>query len=461
MALARSASGPGGLSINTNSANSLFGSSTTPAPGGMFGNTQANKLPGLFGTSTTTATTQPQSGGGLFGSSTTTSQAQQTGGLFGSVQPQQSGGLFGSSTTNSQPQQAGGMFSALGAQPAQTQPTGGGLFGSNNPAQPTQSGGLFGGLNSQNQPKPAQSLFSGLGGAQNQQSQSQQSSTFPTLNQNQGQGLFGSTMGGGLSLGQSTNQQQTVPGVRIDVTNIRGTTRFNDLHEDLQKQISFLDDFIQTQIQLKNDCDAIMPSHDSQLAQVPNDVEFCRRKLIGVENASDSDVQAISLAQRLVKTDAEHAKLSFKAIDNLKLPPQYHNPNIWSAKASSGDNRAQSNGESETQDIVGFFSTTADELATTLSNYQKHITEIEQHLRGVEANSAQQINILVARRNGSLGGQDDPMDQLTGALRDFEESILGVAGKVGGAREGVQSLQLGMFTARPVNSSKGHRSSVY
>jgi nucleoporin p58/p45 len=83
-------------------------------------------------------------------------------------------------------------------------------------------------------------------------------------------------MGGGLSLGQSTNQQQqTVPGVRIDVTNIRGTTRFNDLHEDLQKQISFLDDFIQAQIQLKNDCDAIMPSHDSQLAQVPNDVEFC------------------------------------------------------------------------------------------------------------------------------------------------------------------------------------------
>jgi nucleoporin p58/p45 len=269
-------------------------------------------------------------------------------------------------------------------------------------------------------------------------------------------------MGGGLSLGQSTNQQQqTVPGVRIDVTNIRGTTRFNDLHEDLQKQINFLDDFIQAQIQLKNDCDAIMPSHDSQLAQVPNDVEFCRRKLIGVENASDSDVQAISLAQRLVKTDAEHAKLSFKAIDNLKLPPQYHNPNIWSAKASSGDNRAQSNGESEAQDIVGFFSTTTDELATTLSNYRKHITEIEQHLRGVEASSAQQINILVAKRNGSLGGQDDPMDQLTGALRDFEESILGVAGKVGGAREGVQSLQLGRFTARPVNSSKGYRSGVY
>jgi nucleoporin p58/p45 len=53
------------------------------------------------------------------------------------------------------------------------------------------------------------------------------------------------------------------------------------------------------------------------------------------------------------------------------------------------------------------------------------------------------------------------MDQLTGALRDFEESILGVAGKVGGAREGVQSLQLGRFTARPVNSSKGYRSGVY
>ena len=156
-------------------------------------------------------------------------------------------------------------------------------------------------------------------------------------------------------MGQSTNQQQTVPGVRIDVSQLRGTTRFNDLHDDLQKQIKLFDDVIQQQIRLKNDCDAIMPAHNNQLAQVPHDVEFVRRKRIGVENAQDSDAQAISIVQKLIKVDAEHAKLSFKAIDNLKLPPQYHSTGVWSGNPAANDNRNQENGDADAQDIVSFF----------------------------------------------------------------------------------------------------------
>jgi len=265
-----------------------------------------------------------------------------------------------------------------------------------------------------------------------------------------------------LTLGQSNNQQQqSVPGVRIDLSNIRGTTRFNDLHEDLQKEISRMDEVIQSQIKLKHDCDAIMPAHASQLAQVPNDVEFCRRKLIGWTSAKLSDADAIATAKINVATDAEHAKLSFKAIDNLKLPPQYHNPSIWSGNPASNDNRDQANGEGSSQDIVGFFSETADELARVLERNQKQIADIEQFLRGVEANSAQQVNVLVAKRNGSFAGIEDPMDQLAGALRDFEESLLGVAGKVGGAREKVQSLQLKKLNPSTNGVRNGLRNGVY
>jgi len=270
--------------------------------------------------------------------------------------------------------------------------------------------------------------------------------------------MFGSTLGGGLSLGQN-NQQQTVPGVKIDMTNIRGTTRFTDLHESIQKEIESIDAVIQSQIQLKNDCDAIIPSHDTQLAQVPNDVEFCRRKLIGVQHAGASDVYSIDLVKKYIDTDVQNAKLSFKAIDNLKLPPQYHNPGIWSAKASSSNQT--NNGESNAQDILAFFSNTADELGSTLSNYQKHIVEIEQHLRGVEGNSASQLNMLIAKKNGSFSGTEDPYEQLTGALRDFEESLLGVAGNVGSAREGMQSLQLGRFPSATNSAKNGQRSGVY
>jgi nucleoporin p58/p45 len=201
-----------------------------------------------------------------------------------------------------------------------------------------------------------------------------------------------------------------------------------------------------------------MPKHNEQLAQIPNDVEFCRRKMIGVENATDSDAQSISVLQGFIKTDAEHAKLSFKAIDNLKLPPQYHTPGIWSGNTTN-DNRV--NGSSEAQNIVDFFSTTADELSITLEKYQKQIIEIEQHLRGVEASSAQQINALVLKRNGGSSGQEDQMEQLTGALRDFELSLLGVAGKVGAAREGVQGLQLGRYSA-PSNGYRNlNRNGIY
>lgn len=282
------------------------------------------------------------------------------------------------------------------------------------------------------------------------------------FNQNQGSALFGAPLGGGLSLGQSTNQQaQSVPGVRIDASQIRGTTRFNDLHDELQKQITLFDNVIQGQIRLKADCDAIMPAHANQLAQVPHDVEFCRRKHIGVENAQDSDAQAISIVGKLIKVDAEHAKLSFKAIDNLKLPPQYHNQGVWAQNPSANSNGGPENEDSDAQDIVGFFVKTADELAHTLNTCQKHLVEIEQHLRSVEANSAQQINALVAKRNGTSTGQEDPRDELFGVLRDFEDGLLIVAGKIGGSREGVRTLQLGQFHSGPNGRANGPRSGLY
>ena len=288
---------------------------------------------------------------------------------------------------------------------------------------------------------------------------------FSSLNQPQAQAQTSGMFGGGLpggSLGQS-NTQHTIPGVRIDTANIRGTTRFNDLHDELQKQIINMDEVIQAQIRLKHDCDAIMPSHESQLSGVPYDVDFIRRKLLGLDSALEQDAKAIDSAQELVKIDAEHAKLSFRAIDNLKLPAQYHNSGIWSAKSPSADNRSRSNGEGEAQDLIGFFSRTADEQTKTLEKYQKLMTDIEQHLRGVEASSAQQINSLVAKRNGGLGGQDDPVQELGAILRDFEQSILGVAGKVGSAREAMQTLQIGAFPSGPTDerNSHGKRTGVY
>lgn len=246
-------------------------------------------------------------------------------------------------------------------------------------------------------------------------------------------------------MGQS--QAPSVPGVRIDVSLMRGTTRFNDLHEDLQKQIENIDKIITAQQALSADCEAIMPSHESQLLCIPTDVDFLQRKLIGVESSLETDAEAVALVGNLVKSDAEHAKLSFRAIDNLKLPPQYHHQGNWIGKSASVSTSSQQD-PSNSQDLVSYFSQTADEMSATLQKYQSHISEIEQHLRTVEAATiiqAQQMN-----GQGFGDGVDEQKRELAAVLREFEAGIRGVAGVIAETREGMQRLQLGGF----VDSSK-------
>jgi nucleoporin p58/p45 len=279
---------------------------------------------------------------------------------------------------------------------------------------------------------------------------------FPS-NQNQMQQPLG---GGFLS---NNPQQQLAPGVRIDMTNIKGNTRVNDLHEDLQKQLAFLDGIIYSQEERKKECEAFMPQHEKQLDNIPSDVEFCSRKMRGLADLMDGDVEAVAVLKALVEEDAENAKLSFRAIDNLKLPPQYHNPG-WPSKAAGGDSRSQNNSAArDSQDIVGYFSSAADELNGKVAKYQKNITEIETHLRGVEGSTAQQVHAFVLRRQGGGAARSDEIRELAESFEDFERGILNVAGKVGSAREQVQSLQLGGFMAPNGGATNANtrRSNIY
>jgi nucleoporin p58/p45 len=257
-------------------------------------------------------------------------------------------------------------------------------------------------------------------------------------------------------MGQSGNQQNqnTVPGVRIDISQLRPTTRFNDLHEDLQKQIENLDKFILAQEQQAHDCNAIMPSHAEQLSFVPENVDFLSRKLIGVETSLEGDAQDVALVRKLVHVDTENAKLSFRATDNLKLPRQFHQ-GIWNApkpppSSSSGDSTTTD----PARDLVSFFSETADEMKSTLAKYKGRIGEIELHLRTVEANIMQ---AQVARGVNPT----DSIQELAAVFRDFEMGILGVAGEVGGVRESFQRLALGGFVDENIRHGSGKRRGVY
>ena len=251
-------------------------------------------------------------------------------------------------------------------------------------------------------------------------------------------------------IGQYTQQQQTVPGVRIlDVNQIRSTTRFNDLHEDLQKVIEQVDNFILGQIQSYEECAQHTEDIDQKCHQLPPDVEYCTKALETMQQALENDADAIAIAKGLVKVDVADAKLVFKTVQSLKMPPHFHQGGMWNTTGIS-----QSGGPSFTEEdaevgasrnIVEYFSRQADEMAKTLDAYKRNIGQVEAYLEGLESNTMKQIEQMMFSRGQGEGEKsaEGQVRQLASVLRDFEHGIMGVATRVGGTRVKVQEILLG------------------
>ncbi|KAL8669772.1 MAG: hypothetical protein Q9168_005650 [Polycauliona sp. 1 TL-2023] len=462
----RSQSGPGGLSINTNQANSLSAPTTSQpaASGGLFGSSLQKEKPStsLFGASLSNS--QPQQSTSLFGSANP--QSTQSTGLFGSTpagQPQQgtnpsgpstsnqAGGLFGTANMNTQQQSGGGIF---GSQQQSSQPSLG-LFG-NTSTQPQSTTNMFGNTNAQPSSQQGSSIFGSLGQTQ-PQSKPQTLSVFNTLNQsssnppqNQAQQPVQQPSLFATSIGQFTQRQQPVPGVRVTTSELRPTTRFTDLHEQLQTLVENIDGFIQQQMKYQQECTAMNHGLDENCNQVPADVDFCTRALNTMQHALENDAEAISQAKALTKADVANAKLSFATIENMAVPQQYQATNLWAlpsisreAAPSSLDDESIVDGNGSTS-LVSFFSSQSDEMSKSLDNYKKNIGEVESYLKGIEVNTVTQLQQLSLTRGQDGHGKsaEDQVRELAAVLKDFEQGIIGIAGKVGGVREKVQEVVL-------------------
>ena len=249
------------------------------------------------------------------------------------------------------------------------------------------------------------------------------------------------------SIGQYTAAQQTIPGVRIDVSNLRPTTRFNDLYEGLQKEIEFLDTFILSQMDLASDCEGAMPRIADILAYLPNDVAFCETKLDATQRALETDAASIDAAKSLVKADTEAARISFKAIHNLRMPAQFHHSSLWNAPGASAPTSLSANAEEEaaaSTSLVSYFTRQADDMGRKLDAFQKNIKDVEDYLSSLEASSVSQLQSarFSRGRDGGARSAEDQVRELGAVLREFEGGILNVAGKVGAARETVQEAML-------------------
>ena len=241
-----------------------------------------------------------------------------------------------------------------------------------------------------------------------------------------------------------------MPGVRVTTSELRPTTRFTDLHEQLQTLIENIDGFIQQQMKFQQECAAMNHGLDQNCSQMPDDVDFCTRALHTMQHALENDAEAISQAKVLTKADVANAKLSFATIESMAVPQQYQATNLWALPSISREVAPSSfeedgvSGIDGSTSLVAFFSSQSDEMSKSLDNYKKNIMEVENYLKGVESNIVTQLQQLSLTRgqDGQGKSAEDQVRELAAVLKDFENGIINVAGKVGSVREKVQEAVL-------------------
>jgi nucleoporin p58/p45 len=261
-------------------------------------------------------------------------------------------------------------------------------------------------------------------------------------------------MAGSLTMGQGNPQtNNTQPGVKIDMSNLRPTTRFSDLHDDLKKQIESIDAFIRQQESFATQCEGMIGRHATDVESIKPDVDLIQNKIETVELALENDGAAIENAKELVQRDAGDLIRVARMAENLQLPQQYHYGR--SSRPSTTDDEYDI-------DLVGYFGKQAEVMQQTLDTYTSHLAEIEAHLRVVEGSTVQQAHQIAAQRSGGRAGNSaDNVRELAETLRGFESGILGAAGLVGSCREGVNELILGKIGNDPRESvGYGGRRSV-
>ena len=239
-----------------------------------------------------------------------------------------------------------------------------------------------------------------------------------------------------------------MPGVVINLNELRPTTRFNDLHEDLQKGVEYVDNFILGQIRKQEDCSAANEQIDNLSLQLPSDIDYCVTSLETVRQALENDAESIAFAKSLVRTDVDDSKLSFKVIQNLTLPQQFHHSALRSSAAQTqprGLLFPNAGADESPSNIVDYFMKQVNDMSKILDSYNRNIAEVESYLRGVESNTVQQMQQMVLTRTHE-GGQktaEDQVRELAVVLREFGNGIMGVATNVGDTREKVQEIMLG------------------
>ncbi|KAK6515203.1 Nucleoporin nup49/NSP49 (Nuclear pore protein nup49/NSP49) [Arthrobotrys conoides] len=421
----------GGLGASLAGA-SIFGQSTSqqpPASAGLFGqNTTTAPSGGLFGATAPTTTTAPPAGG-LFGSTTTTASAPAAGGPFGAnttTSTPAAGGLFGATPATTST--GGGLLGASTA--ASAAPASSGLFGSTATSQPAAGGGLFGAGSAPSQPAASGGLFGnqtagGIGGASGLFGQQAPKPAPTLLSQPAAQpstGLFGSSAAQqpqASLFGQPQTQTQVQPqAVEMNFSNMRGTTRYEELHADVRSLLDFLDDYVQKAIGISQELSARSVTHKEAMESVDDDVEHVSRKLGFTTTFLNNDGHSIGQLHNASTQLINTATLSTRTIDILRLPMSQRSHYLSTHHTSNPE-----------YSLMPYFEEKSSELESKATHFLATVGEVEKTLEAVERDVGQ-VNMSA----------ESKVREVVKAERVVFSGMLAVASKVATVNEDLKTL---------------------
>jgi nucleoporin p58/p45 len=272
-------------------------------------------------------------------------------------------------------------------------------------------------------------------------------------------------------------QQQTaaggsvVPGVKVDLSNLLPTTKFESCADEIRSELEKFDNYVLNQIHMCHEVSNLLPNIEKEASTIPHDVEFVQGKLDTMQHALENDAGDIDQLRNLVTRDAAEAQVAFRAIDTLQLPLQYQSVaggGWWAAQNQTLSDRqslrstrkntlalpdgVENDASTATTvngvpaNLVDYFSQRSDEMGTVLDRYTRNMKEIEDHLHGVEVTLNRQASEFAASRSRDGAGAGNPrtaLNDLAAVLGDVETGILGVANRLGGVTDQVQEVVLG------------------
>ncbi|KAF8417975.1 hypothetical protein EV426DRAFT_720925 [Tirmania nivea] len=427
---------------------------------------------GAFGASTPAATTTSSTG--IFGPAPAATSAPATGSIFSRTTP-------AAGITTYAP---GSLLGSALAPATSTAPSLGVLRSTPAPSTTTGTTGL--------------SLFSNLGPtpASTQQIQQKPSpfsttsgttSTAPTLS------LFGpstTTANATTITNQQSNQQssQQAPpgGVKIDTYNLAPYHKFHELSDPIRTEIEAAEKYILSEIQKSESLSALFPEHREMVTSVRSDAELMERKLMTTNSFLQSDAAALETLVKHQKEDDQHASLSVRTLDLLRLPHasrliQQQQQQASAVTAATGGvpgpgapapgttgqpgsvaeafgplptlSSTSTNESDITSNVamINYFNRVGSEMEARLQQFSESVGEVEASLRSVEVQAARKLAQRGVEHevgeNGAesmdvdQGGRQDDVRKLNRALKEFYEALSDTAVRVVDAKEGLREVK--------------------